>query len=310
MNQEMIWRDITEKEYREQEKALRRLPLLQSTDYTEALSTYYGHQTRSILIESSKPFGVCKINYREALKGMLQAVMCDCGPVWFEGQGTENNFQCFAALFKKQYPRRLGRKRRYIPEWEHAEHTLLNNGFKKTGEGYQTLWLDLTQNKEMLRSNIKKNWRGSLQKAEKSDLTIEWDETGKTLPFILKTYDIDKKRRNYPGPSVPLMRVLADQFAKSGNLLIGRALLDNECVGSILLLCHGASATYQIGWTGEKGRTHNAHHLLLWNALNVLKHRGIKDFDLGGINDDSASGVAKFKNAMGGDSIHLPGIYT
>ncbi len=316
MNQEIIWQNCSEDEYKAREMQVRRLPLLQSSAYTSAIANYYGHTPRSLILLSNEAgtspseIGLCKILKRKALGGLLEAIMCDRGPVWFESQNSPQNNEAFIRSFARQIPRRFGRKRRFIPEYELAHDIAQQNGFRKSGEGYDTIWVDLTKSEETLRADLKKNWRGSLKKAEQTSLTLEWDNTGKSLPFLLKTYEIDKKRKDYPGPSVPFMKAIAQQFAANGNLLIGRALLDKTCIGSILILCHGSSATYQIGWTSSEGRLHHAHHLLLWNVLDVLKQRGTKDFDLGGINDKGAKDVAAFKQGMGGYVMRLPGLYT
>ena len=163
---------------------------------------------------------------------------------------------------------------------------------------------------EILRKNLKKNWRGTLNRAERSHLQIEWDVQGHCLPWLLKTYALDRTKKGYDGPSLTMLKALSHTFGRSGNLLIGRAYLDDQPVGAILILCHGRAATYQVGWTSDQGRAQGAQHLLLWNALGVLKERGIDDFDLGGVNDDTAKGVKNFKQGMGGALVNLAGLYT
>jgi len=310
MNQELIWQDIDKSAYAEEEKKIRRLPLLQSVDYNEAAVQFYGYTPRYISLQrNDQTIGLCIIQNWRALGGLLKATMLDRGPVWFEGYNTSENFEHFIHAFTKRYRRRIAHNRRIIPEHLGAHDIMQTHKFEKTADGYQTIWIDLTKDEQSLRAALKKNWRGSLQKAEKSDLTLDWDETGKTLPFMLKTYEIDKKRRNYPGPSVPFMKALCQKFQNTGTMLIGRAMLGKDCIASITILCHGTSATYQIGWTGAQGRENAAHHLLLWNALIVLKNKGYKDFDLGGMNDKDAKTIAKFKMAMGGDAVQLSGLY-
>jgi lipid II:glycine glycyltransferase (peptidoglycan interpeptide bridge formation enzyme) len=121
---------------------------------------------------------------------------------------------------------------------------------------------------------------------------------------------MDKLQRGYDGPDLPVITALGQRFAVEKNLLIGTAKLENNKIAAILILCHGTSATYQIGWSSEDGRTHSAHHRLLFESLSQLRARGITDLDLGGINDDSAKGVKTFKTGMGGETIQLAGLYT
>ena len=307
MTQAITWHEITQKEYQSHEQAVRRLPLLQCADYASPV-THDGH---FLLVKNDHAIGLCKIHtlYIDLIQRAYYAVMLDRGPVWFDDHGTLENFELFIQSFNKRFPKRFGRKRRLIAEIDTAHDIMIKHGWQKKGAGYETIWLDLTQPTETLHAHLKKNWRGALKKAQASDLTIEWDEHGKTLPFTLKAYGLDKKRRNYPGPSVPFMTEITRTFTQTGNCLIARALKDGNCIAFALILKHGASATYQIGWTIDQGRGSSAHHFILWDAVNVLKQKGYKDFDLGGLNSETANGVGKFKMGMGGALMRGSGLY-
>src|SRR5690606_38645231 len=114
----------------------------------------------------------------------------DRGPLWFDGFGTIDHFQSFTQEFARQFPPRLGRKRRYIPEIEDSEHVraiLKQNGFKRSfDEAYQTIWLDLRKDVNDLRAGLKKSWRNTLSKAERSAVTWEWGESGESLGYELR----------------------------------------------------------------------------------------------------------------------------
>ena len=247
------------------------------------------------------------------LNNLIHAIIIDRGPLWLEGYGTPEHFEAFVKEYNRQFPKRWGRKRRFIPEMEtspNIDAIMTAHGFTKSAAlPYQTIWLDLTQSLETLRGNLRKTWRQSLVKAEKSALEIEWDESGASLPWMLKHYQLDKQRRGYDGPDGAVLQVLGQYFAAEKKLLIGTASLDKKPVASILILMHGRSATYQIGWSTEDGKKHCAHHLLLWKSLGTLKAKGYKDFDLGGVNDGAAKTIKTFKSGLGGRLVHLAGLY-
>jgi lipid II:glycine glycyltransferase (peptidoglycan interpeptide bridge formation enzyme) len=161
-----------------------------------------------------------------------------------------------------------------------------------------------------LRKNLKQKWRNALNKSEKQGLTIDIDQDGKSLDILLKRYMSDRLQKKYAGASPKMIKSLAKHAAPRGELLILNAIKDQDIIASILVFLHGTSATYQIGWSGQKGRVHNAHYALLWQAICILKQNNITDFDLGGINDDSAAGVKAFKNGLGGQEIALIGQYS
>ncbi|MEM7651334.1 MAG: GNAT family N-acetyltransferase, partial [Pseudomonadota bacterium] len=223
------------------------------------------------------------------------------------------HFKAFAAALRDHYPKRLGRSMRFIPEIapsEEVDALLKTHGFRKKTKEYQSLTVDLTQTEENLRANLRKNWHSTLKKAEKSGLSVEWDEDGLHLPWLLKFYSFDKKTKGYDGPSVELLEALSKTFTPEKGMVIARAMLNKRAVGAILIFCHGRASTYQIGWNAQEGRKHGAHNLLLWNALLYLKARGATEFDLGGVNDEDARSIKTFKEGLGANLVSLAGLYT
>ena len=50
-----------------------------------------------------------------------------------------------------------------------------------------------------------------------------------------------------------------------------------------------------------------ANQFLLWNAMMLLKEQGIRWFDLGGIDEESTSGISQFKLGVNGTRYALVG---
>lgn len=281
----------------------RRATLLQSYDYARAACPLYRQKARWGLVRiDGAEAGLAQILEAGLLRNAIHALILDRGPLWFNDYGNKEHHEAFFTTLAAQFPARPGRRRRIIPEIPETEECayMQRLGFRRLPRpGYRTIWLDLTPDEAALRANLDKKWRSALAKAERGPLRIEWDDTGKTLAALLTNYQSDKAKKGYDGPSVRLVRQLAKAFIPKGRFLMGRAILDNRAVAAILVLCHGSAATYQIGWSGEEGREHAAHNLLLWGAACRLKETGIRDFDLGGVSDE-AQGVTKFKQGMGG----------
>ncbi|MCB9982825.1 MAG: GNAT family N-acetyltransferase [Rhodospirillales bacterium] len=256
--------------------------------------------------------GYVQILEMHLIGGLLHFVSLDRGPLWFNGFGTPKHFAAFCTALRGEYPQRLGRFMRFIPEIEDSstiEKILTAHGFRKKSPGYQTIWIDLTQSSQDLRARLKGNWRGHLHQAENAGLEVQWDTKGLYLDWLLGGYASDKAAKGYSGPSVPFMHKLAAHYNEEGGLLIGRALDRGRPLAGILILCHGQSATYQIGWNSARGREKCAHNILLWQSLLYLKDKGFCSFDLGGVNDETAKGVKKFKQGLGGRGVTLAGLY-
>ena len=288
--------------------------LLQSDSYINALVKLQSQKSRYGLIKiDGKDAGIVWILEAGFLRNMLHAVILDRGPLWFGEYGSEKHFQGFCTALRHEFPKRLGRVMRFIPEMECApqiDEILKKHGFHKKSAGYQTIVLDLTQDEQALRADLRKNWLGSLKKAEKAGLQIEWDDQGLYLEECMKSYSLDKKKKGYNGPDVNIIRAVAEKSLPFGETLIARAHYQEQLVGTILIFCHGRTATYQIGWNTQDGREYGAHNFLLWQAVLYLKENGFTAFDLGGINDTEAKNVKKFKEGMGGRLVALPGLYT
>lgn len=249
------------------------------------------------------------------LFGKAIHMLClDRGPLWFDGVDAGSANVVFFREFARQFRKRFGRKVRVIPEWSSScprVGEIEDSGAyrKSTTAGYQTIWLDLDPNLETLRSNLSGKWRNVLVKSERSSLVVEEDWSLRTGQSFLLNYDNDRRKKGYPGPKVAFVRSLMGFSQASREAVILNAKLDGKTVAAILLFLHGSSATYQVGWTTSSGRKQGAHHLLLWSALGILKDRQILDFDLGGINDDAAPGVSKFKMGLGGEPVQLAGLF-
>ena len=289
--------------------------LLQSQVYSNAQAHLNKQKLRFGIIEiDGKDAGMLYIQEAGIAWNLLHAAILDRGPLWFDGHGGQKEQEAFFKAFRKAFPRRIGRKIRFIPEISDTSEnkTMLENaGFRHvSGSSYQTRCLDLDKSLDELRADFKKRWRNALSKAERQNLSIEWDDQGAQLNWLLKAYTLNKATKGYDGPSVKLIYELAKHAIPRKEVLIGRALKENKPIGAVLLLTHGAGATYQIGWNSNDGRDAGAHYILLWDALNCLKSRGVRHLDLGGTNDDTAKGVKAFKDGMGGMSVTLPGMYT
>jgi len=298
------------------EKRFSRIPrsnLLQSYTYAQASAPLQKQKPRWGLIEiDGQEAGIVQIFEAGILWNRFHAVILDRGPLWFEGFGTALHVKRFFDELNKQIPQRWGRKRRILPETEDgptAQKLISQTGLNFFGKGYETIWLDLAPDADTLRANLKSNWRNKLSKAERAGLTIEWDTTGKHLSWLTGIYAADKSIRAYGGPSPQFLRKYGPLLAAKGDLLVGRALKDGEPIAFVLFARHGRSATYLVGWSSVDGRENAAHHLLLWEGALVLKEKGIKELDLGGINDDGAEGIKIFKEGLGGRNVRYVGHY-
>ncbi len=311
---EIKWNTLSLCEWESAFRAIKKSNLLQSYDYTCVMARLNNQRVRrGLIVINGEAVGLVQILEAGIFKNAVHGVILDRGPLWFDEYGGMSDFELFLRAFSEEFPKRFGRRMRFIPEMKNtnkAQSLLEKHGYKPTSKhSYQTIYLDLRPDLEVLRSKLNKKWRNMLVKAEKQGLNIVFSDKGEHFSWLLQHYAADKALRKYDGAKPKVIMELAKEFSRGENMLIGTALLDDKPIAAILIFNHGISATYQIGYTSDIGRNKNAHHLLLWNAVVELKERNINDFDLGGINGDSAKGVKLFKEGLGGTIYETLGLY-
>lgn len=282
--------------------------VLQCYDYARAVCPIEHLSARWGLIKiDGVEAGLVQIMEAGVLRKMLHAVVLDRGPLWFEGFGKKAHIEAFFKAFNQEFPRRFGRRRRIIAETEERLDEKLYEW--QDGTSYETVWIDLTLEEETLRANLNGKWRGWLNKAQRSDLEVVFDDKGVALDWLIGNHVGHRMVKGYKGVSPKTLLALRDHFAPRGDMFLAIAQHEGQPVAGVMVLCHGSGATYQLGYNGKIGREKGAHHVLLWQCMMRLKQQGFKGFDLGGVNEEEARDVKTFKMAMGGRLLRCSGCY-
>ncbi len=302
-----------------------RSTLPQTWQYAMAeIATGGGRADFGVIRFHAKPIGLVMVRIRPLL-GPIGVYAIHRGPIWIYGEIPGAMQKLVMTMVRRRYHIWKGKALVFHPELADTDKhraAMKQCGFARRREGYESAWLDLTPPLEALRSGLKQNWRTSLNKAGRAGLTIVADPDGAELDWLLDQYAADKAARGYRGPSPALVRHLRDAGGAAGSALTGAgahrhggtlrlycADHDGRRIAGVCLALHGQCATYLIGWTDAEGRQANAHHLLLWRAVEDLKQAGITALDLGGFNEDDAAGIKRFKLGMGADAFQLVGGY-
>ena len=175
---------------------------------------------------------------------------------------------------------------------------------------YATGWIDLAPDEAGLRAGLRGKWRNQLRRAERADLRVAEVGGGATLAWLLRENEAHRRRVGYQGLRPPFLAALA-AAADAGRDLLALVAWDDgpTPAAGVLLVRHGAAATYEVGFASARGRELSATHLLLWHALVESKRRGVRWLDLGGLNTDKAPGIARFKLGLGAEVVTLAGTF-
>ncbi|WP_170865056.1 GNAT family N-acetyltransferase [Roseovarius marisflavi] len=181
---------------------------------------------------------------------------------------------------------------------DHAAAEFSPHGFRPLIAAQSVAQLDLIPAAKVRMAAQHGKWRNRLRHAQGVGLMVserEFDPTRDTA--ILRREARQRRDRRYR--ALPLGFAVAFSAQNPGAARIWSAHKAGELVAQILILHHGMTATYHIGWTGDLGRKTSAHNLLLWEAQNWLAERGVMRLDLGPIEALSAPGLARFKMGSG-----------
>ena len=242
--------------------------------------------------------------------GKLGAVaLCTRGPIWSKPFAPEAESLVYKAL-KKTLPLKGIRFMAVTPEVPEGQvHGL--HPMRRIMSGMSTVMLDIGRPISEMRAQLEGRWRTSLASAESSEMTVHRVGTNEgQYRWLLdneKQQRVDKQLEGLPLPFFDLYVQSRKQPAK--NILTLRSDVGRDRIAAMMFLIHGEAATYQLGWTSDQGRELNAHHLILWRAIEELRERGIRTLDLGGVNTIRSAGVARFKMRTGGKVLTLAGTY-
>ncbi len=310
----IIWDSVSVAKWQKYFLKIDKPNIIQSPAYAYAIRDTKQQVTKfGIITLNKKTIGILQAQEIK-LFGFLHFIFIDRGPIWFDDNISSDVIEAFFKKLNDIFPKRFGRMRRIMPELKETSKNsqiLLNAGFKQKSAGYKTIWIDISKDLDTIRTNFVGKWRSSLKKAEKSNLDIKEIPTFIGLDLLLQRYMQDRLQKKYAGTSPKMIKSLV----KYSNNKINYSILLNirkngEDIAMGLFFIHGNSATYQIGWTNNIGRKYNAHNLMLWHIIKILKQKNVKFLDLGGINTNTAKGVTKFKQSMGGEQYNLIGIYS
>ncbi len=277
--------------------------------YGEAAKELGGEVARAIIYDGDTPVALYQALQRKIWKASLWLGMR--GPVWLKDNLPIEQKASIYRQLRNGYPARWPSFHLLMPEEEEEEDgTLVQAGLRRIITGYATVIIDLSQEKDALMVALDGKWRNRLRTVQKSDIVIH--KVGykpAAYHWILMAEAAQRARIRYAALTPELVPIYQSHAGKDSVIAL-RAEWKGQDIAAMLCLIHGHSATYHIGWSNAKGKEYNAHNLLLWEMICLLKKHGIRWFDLGGVNTEhDSAGIARFKIGTGGKVIQLTGSY-
>ncbi|MBI4061618.1 MAG: peptidoglycan bridge formation glycyltransferase FemA/FemB family protein [Elusimicrobia bacterium] len=301
-------------------KFIQRIPqvnLMQSWEYGEAqaASRHIRAQRFVLSNEQGQPFALLQtLTFMLPLIGGIARI--NRGPLLFEGpeygkDTPEPLMRAAVAAVKTAARTYKWRILRFIPEFADNESTrsiLVSAGLRKSrAPAWGSITLNLKRTPEELLSNMSHAWRKNLKAADRAGLELEEDTSRAGVDNLLLRYSKMQKTKDFQGISKNLIYGLSEQRGPRWDLRILSALKGGERIGGILFIGHGDTCTAIVNWSDEIARPLRPNNFIYWKAALLYRSLGYSWLDMGGLNEATPEGIARFKREMGGQSYRLSG---
>jgi hypothetical protein len=284
-------------------------PLQQDWAYGACMKTLGVGVLRALVEQDGTPVALAQFTVRRFAGGLANMALCSLGPVWLQLLSGADKARVYRAL-KQTIPLRNLRVVAFTPNEAQSQDLGLSR-WRRVMTGHSTVVLDLGCDADALRAQLDGRWRYSLARGEASPLTVHRVGTNAgQYRWLLDAEIKQREQRGLHGLPVQFFDLyVPSRQEPAKTMLTMRADLGRDRVAGMMFLIHGQAATYQVGWTSDAGREHNAHHLILWQAMHALRERGVRLLDLGGVNTTRSAGIARFKIGTGGQVLTCAGTF-
>jgi hypothetical protein len=284
-------------------------PLQQDWAYGACMKTLGVGVLRALVEQDGTPVALAQFIIRRFVGGMASMALSSLGPVWLQPLSGADKARVYKAL-KRTMPLKNLRLIAVTPQEAQGPELGLSR-WRRVMTGHSTVLLDITPGLDDLRAQLDGRWRYSLARAEESALTTH--RVGTNAGQYRWLLDAEMQQREQRGlHGLPLHffdLYVPSRQQPAKTILTVRADVGRDRVAGMMFLIHGEAATYQVGWSGDVGREHNAHNLILWRAIEELRERGVRQLDLGGVNTTRSAGIARFKMGTGGQVLTCAGTF-
>jgi Acetyltransferase (GNAT) domain len=171
-------------------------------------------------------------------------------------------------------------------------------GFRRSEQGkpYRTVLLDIDRQLDQIRSSLHRHWRRHLNGAERNNLDVSFGTKPDRFEQVARMSEALCVRKGF---ELDLdARFFADvqrELHAQDRMLVGLVSQNGTPVAGNITAIQGEKPVYLVGASTEAGRNCKASYLMHWRTIELLRERGLRWYDLGGIDPVANPGVTSFK---------------
>jgi hypothetical protein len=197
-----------------------------------------------------------------------------------------------------------------VGENESVADRLRRAGFVRSenGEHYHTILLDVDRPLDEIRSSFHRHWRRHLNGSERKGLEVTFGTERDRFAQIEHMSEALRARKGFQ------VNLDADFYADvqaelhgDDRLVVGLVSKDGVPVAGNITAIHGDTAVYLVGASTETGLECKAGYLMHWRTIELARERGLRWYDLGGIDPVANPGVTSFKQRTNGFDVTAAG---
>lgn len=275
------------------------LSLMQSWEYAEAKAATGPWSTVRAVITNGE-------HLVAALQGSLRSLpFIGGGLLWINRgpliAGTSQSYEDLLEVIARWAASRRWYVRIAPPVADLNSALLTKAGFHSTSSpGWSSSNVDLSAPE--LRSQLDGKWRNVLNKSLRAGVTVEQRSDDGSL--IAYANDLFERLRTKPFPTTvtpEFLTALQSLLPAERKLIVFSATRNGIPLGANVIAVYGDTAEYISGLINDEGRQLGAGHALLWAAIEAMHVRGLRRFDLGGLDPDrTPKGIIHFKQGVNG----------
>jgi lipid II:glycine glycyltransferase (peptidoglycan interpeptide bridge formation enzyme) len=291
----------------------------QCWDYAEAMARRAGAQPEHVsIVADGRPIGLASVRVKR-IPGAGTGIAYVSGGPLVRGAADESPGERLDAVLRELVREYVHERRlvlRVAPAIGDADWNLeQERRFRAAGfavaehqRRYNTILVDLERPLEEVRAGFAKKWRYHLGRAEKAGITVDQGTDPHLFDDFVSLFDEFVTRKSFEVDlGADFYAGLQASLPETDRLEVAIARLGGEPVAGVVASLMGDTAVYLLGASNEAGREANAPYLLQWNVMEAVAARGLRWYDLGGIDPDGNPGVYRFKARMGGSELAAPG---
>jgi len=232
------------------------------------------------------------------------------GPLWRKGDADLSVFQAGMDALQDEYVKKRGLVLRVIPNVysndsfaDTTRATLQERGFALAADvsPYRTFRVDLSPTIEELRAGLHQRWRNKLKNGEKTGFKINIGTSAELYEQFAVAYEEMMARKKFE-TTVDIYEFQRIQSGLPDALKMTVLVCEKDGVvfNSLVVATGGDTGIYLLAATSNAGLEANGAFVLQWQAIEMIKQRGFRWYDLGGANPEKNPGGYQFKSGMSG----------